>query len=271
MPRSRKSTSHRGPVRKAVKAVLDAGTKITQTVGSFLFQVSMTADTIASVGVNPTQSFFGTRLNALATVFNNFRFVNLRIIMYPSAQDTCVAYDAVPNASFESATFSNMSQLSKFILSPSSRITNTVFSLNRRALNTLQSNKWWSARTSEDLINLDQGMLMFSSPVTHTATFMIKYAVEFCHPEPPADYVSRGPQPKGMTIKPYILDSTPKPLKINGSKISALPPPPPAPTDDESKDEVTEAGIFPQYSPDPRINELLALIKQRLGGDGLLL
>lgn len=246
-----KTSSRSKPVRRAVNKLFDAADKITSVVGNMFLQVSMTGSTVSKLEINPSYSYFGSRMNYFADVFNSFRFRDIRVELVPQGYDLMAAYDSIPNGTSTSNAYSDVSQLSKTAFLPAAGLTSKYLGLGPKALLRNQNVKWWNSRTTTtDKQLYTQGMLQLVSGSTFTAFVRLSWVCDFCHPDPPADYVS-------SKLIPGVSSGFPVPLKPRA--ITSL-------QDADSKDEDSWETL-PSVGPDldDCVPRLLAELSERLG------
>jgi len=150
--------------------------------------VTLVANTVFKIPLNPQSGYFGTRINYLGLVYESFRFVQLEAKIMPTTTDIGMSYDSRVDSTATSATFANMSQSTAFSFIGAKFVTPQGFTLNRATLSGQQPLRWYAARTAVDLSEADQGELTFVSPEAVTFYLRLRWMIEFVHPEPPSDY-----------------------------------------------------------------------------------
>jgi len=168
--------------------------QVTQQGTAYVTTAAADGNGVATHLVAPTQ--FGSELTGLSDVFLSYRFTSLTIetfafeLVSAAPISGVVGYTSVlPNTA--PASRAEVSQLPHAVMIWAPRTTPTRLTLSSRALQGLQP--WFRRSTAFDDNFEFQGALYFAgiTATTGTASFFVRYTVEFQDPVPPAMTIHR--------------------------------------------------------------------------------
>lgn len=175
---------------------------------TFSFYTRFTASaSIARVDLNPVitgaSTFFGPALVNFANLYEQFRFVEIKVQIQPhqdfdgtAAQSTAMVMGYAPmKAASAPTTAEDISALTECVVQSTGVTVPAVFSLRRRCLMPPTVVKWYNVDTSPDPVTGIQGSIYYTYAGTNsgtlTATWLVQATIECRSPVNFGEFLSR--------------------------------------------------------------------------------